>query len=140
MKGLNIKSIEMLQVYRSYERFVLVFSKTSDDFIYQANNPVHSLILFIKKNLNPFQVIAVIIFYQVFKVKVCPRFLFHNNLALWSMMTPKKMKGRAATPSPLFLTNHEKKIKLFKEGGLGDHMTLKFSFFGGGVSGQRAKI
>ena len=37
------------------------------------------------------------------KVRVCSRILLQNNIAIWSLTTPKKCKGRAATLTPLFL-------------------------------------
>ena len=39
----------------------------------------------------------------IIKVRVCSRFLLQNNIALWSLTTQKKFKGRAATLTPLFL-------------------------------------
>ena len=43
------------------------------------------------------------IFWQIFKVRVCSRFVLQNYIALWSLTPPKTFRGRAATLTPLFL-------------------------------------
>ena len=47
-------------------------------------------------------------------MRVASRFLLQNNLALWSLTPQKKLKGRAATLTPLFLQSKIRSVICIK--------------------------